>query len=168
MLTKVFFLGRPGSGKSTAARHMIELAKRRNYATVYMKDYDILYQMFQEDRSGRQFRPADYNGFDVLDMSVFDTALKKLEEDTLAIPDSVKKKMIIIEFARDNYRKALKLFEPGFLHDSYIFFVDADLQVCINRIHKRVETPSEPDHHFVSDYIMQTYYNKDKAHYLQG
>ena len=167
MLIKVFFLGRPGSGKSTAARYMIELAKQQNYSTLYIKDYDILYQMFQEDHNG-QFHQADYNGFDVLDKTVFDIALKKLEENILAIEDSEEKQIVVIEFARDNYHKALKLFESGFLHDSYIFFVDADLQVCINRIHKRVETPSEPDHHFVSDYIMQTYYNKDNWMYVSS
>ena len=172
MLKKVFFLGRPGSGKSTAARYMIELAQRRNYSTFYMKDYDILYHMFLKDRardrSQQQFRPADYDGFDVLDTILFDTALKKLEANILAIPDAEKLQMVVIEFARDDYRHALQLFEPEFLHDSYIFFVDADLQVCINRIHKRVETPSEPDHHFVSDYIMQTYYNKDNWMYVSS
>ncbi len=168
MFIKVFFLGRPGSGKSTAARHMIELAKRRNYSTLYMKDYDILYQMFQEDRDRKQFRPADYGGFDVLDNTVFDIALEQLERDILAIPYSEKKQLMIIEFARDDYRTALNLFSPAFLQDSYILFVDADLSGCISRIHKRVETPSEPDHHYVSDYIMQTYYNKDNWMYVSS
>lgn len=167
MLIKVFFLGRPGSGKSTAARHMIELAKQQNYSTHYMKDYDILYQMFQEDHNG-QFHQADYNGFDVLDKTVFDIALKKLEENILAIEDSEEKQIVVIEFARDNYHNALELFKPDFLRDSYIFFVDADLQVCMKRIHKRAETPSEPDHHFVSDYIMQTYYNKENWMYVSS
>ncbi len=168
MLIKIFFLGRPGSGKSTAARHMIELAERRNYATLYIRDYDILYQMFQEDHDGEQFRPAAYDGFDVLDKTAFDTALLQLEEDILALPRSEKKQLAIIEFARDNYHNALNLFKAEFLRSSYLFFVDADLDVCIKRIHKRVETPSEPDHHFVSDYIMQTYYDTDNWMYVSS
>ena len=168
MLIKVFFLGRPGSGKSTAARHMIKLAQKRNYSTSYMKDYDILYKMFQKDYNCKQFQPAAYDGFDVLDKTVFDTALKRLEEKILAIKDSKKKQLVVIEFARDDYYTALKLFKPEVLQGAHIFFVDAALQNCIDRIHKRVETPSEPDHHFVSDYIMQTYYNQDNWMYVSS
>ncbi len=166
MFVKVFFLGRPGSGKSTAARFMVELARRRNYPALYIKDYDILYQMFQEDHACKQFRPADYGGFDVLDKTMFDTALKHLEKNVLALPCSEKVQLLAIEFARDDYHTAFKLFSHGFLRDAYIFFVDADLTSCIKRIHKRVETPSEPDHHFVSDHIMQTYYNTDNWMYV--
>ena len=168
MLIKVFFLGRPGSGKSTAARHMIELAERRNYSVHYKKDYDILYHMFKKDHGHKQFQPADYDGFDVIDKTVFDTALKNLEENILAIKDSKKKQLVAIEFARDDYQAALKLFASKALQGAYIFFVDANLQNCIDRIHKRVETPSEPDHHFVSDYIMKTYYNQENWMYVSS
>ena len=166
MFVKVFFLGRPGSGKSTAALHMLDLAKRRNYSALYMKDYDILYQMFQKDHDCKQFRSTDYDGFDVLDTTVFDTALKKLEEHILAIQDSEETQLMVIEFARDDYRVALNLFKPEVLYNSYIFFVDADLQNCIARIHKRAEIPSDLDHHFVSDYVMKTYYYKDNWMYV--
>jgi adenylate kinase family enzyme len=168
MFVKLFVLGRPGSGKSTAVRHMVELFRKRNYSATCIKDYDILYKMFQKDREQKRFRPADYEGFDVMDTTVFDTALKVLESDILAISSSGEKKIITIEFARDDYHSALKLFNSEFLKDSYIFYVDVDLQSCIDRIHKRVETPSEPDHHFVSDYIMRTYYKKDNWIYMSS
>ena len=63
MGVKVFVLGRPGSGKSTAARHMIELASRRSYQSLFVQDYDILYKMFLNDRKHEQFRPDGSWGF---------------------------------------------------------------------------------------------------------
>jgi dephospho-CoA kinase len=168
MLVKIFVLGRPGSGKSTAVRHFVMLAQRRNYPVVCVKDYDILYRMFQEDRSYKQFRPADYGGFDVLDHTAFDTALNYLEQDILTFPSSEEKKIMTIEFARSNYHTALKLFHSETLRDAYVLFVDADLKNCIDRIHKRVKSPFEVDHHFVSDYIMRSYYSEENWMYVSS
>jgi len=161
MSVKVFVLGRPGSGKTTATRHIGELAQRRGFTTCRLKDYDILYQMFQHD-DGQNFRPAEYGGFDVLNLSVFDTALEQLEKDVEAVLCSPQTTDIItIEFARDDYTVALSTFSPGFLHDSYFFFVDANLESCIERIYRRLSNPPKPDCHFVSEYIMRTYYDKE-------
>ena len=174
MLVKVFVLGRPGSGKTTAVRHLIELACRRNYFALRMKDYEMLYQMFLNDTNGEKFRATDYEGFDVLDYSVFDTALtmleQKIQEEKISLearsPDL--NGIITIEFARNDYRKAFQKFSPGFLQDSYFFFVDANMDTCIRRIHQRVTNPPKPDHHFVSDHIMHTYYNVDNWDFMSS
>jgi len=168
MFIKIFVLGRPGSGKSTVVRRMVELAECRNYPVICVKDYDILYQMFQNDGNRGQFRAADYGGFDVLDTIVFDDALKLLENIVCEMSVPEETTLMTIEFARDDYSTAFKLFSSEFLRDAYIFFVEADLKSCIKRIHKRVITPSEPDHHFVSDYIMETYYNQDNWIYVSS
>src|SRR5438094_6435413 len=82
MEKKVFVLGRPGSGKTTAVRRLIELAKERDWIITRIKDYNILYSMFQAESNlqYKRFRPTAHEGFDVIDMSVFDTALEKLEK----------------------------------------------------------------------------------------
>ncbi|MBO0795569.1 MAG: hypothetical protein J2P36_32155, partial [Ktedonobacteraceae bacterium] len=53
------------------------------------------------------------------------------------------------------------LFDPEFLRGSYFLFVDADLGTCIQRIHTRVAEVGKPDCHFVSDYIMHSYYSRE-------
>src|ERR1700692_4538750 len=115
MGAKVFVLGRPGSGKSTVARHMIELASRRGYQSLFVQDYDILYKMFLNDREHERFRPTDRGGFDVIDYTVLDSALQQMDkeiEDVLALKGT---DMVCIEFARNDYRAALNLFSPLFL-----------------------------------------------------
>lgn len=168
MFAKVFVLGRPGTGKTTVVHQLITLAERRGFAAYRMKDYEILYKMFQEDRQGR-FRATDYGGFDVLDFSVFNSVLERLEQtidekmkdekdERREVPE--KNGIITIEFARNDYREALSHFSPEFLRDSYFFFVDSDVNTCIQRIHTRVTNPPKPDCHYVSDHIMHTYYNR--------
>ncbi len=166
MLIKVFVLGRPGSGKTTAIHELSNIAYHHAYSALCIDDYDILARMSQEDTLHEKFRTTDYGGFDVLEHSVFDTALEILERQTQAALQTEKDGIITIEFARDDYRQALHTFSPDFLKDAYIFFVEANLDTCIRRIHKRATKPTQLGHHFVSDYIMHTYYSKDNSTYF--
>lgn len=183
MVTKVFVLGRPGSGKTTAVRHMHELYSRMGGKSKRIKDYEILYEMFlidQKKRLGR-FQKSEYSGFDVLDMKVVDEALETLEisvkkilgDEENCANKPASDELITIEFARDDYQQALKNFDKTFLQDAYFFFVEADLETCMRRIHQRITFPMDgerpvDDCHYVSDYIMQTYYHKDCEEYVLG
>jgi adenylate kinase family enzyme len=169
---KIFVVGRPGSGKTTAVRHFLKLAERRSYNAYRVRDYDILYEMFRREEDtpilkDRKFRPTDYGGFDVLDNRVFDTALDQLNKylDTLKVAE---KSIITVEFARDDYKKAMALFSPKLLQDAYFFFVDSSLDICIDRIKRRIKYPPQPDYHFVSEFIMKTYYNTENMEYMQN
>src|SRR5713226_5721426 len=114
MVAKVFVLVRPGSGKTTAVRRIIELTERRGYSVNRNKDYDILYEMFLADTKREAFYPADFGGFIVHDFSVLDVALEKLENKVQAEIASTEQELFIVEFARDDYREALKRFTPDF------------------------------------------------------
>ena len=166
MLVKLFVLGRPGSGKSTAIRHIAELAGRRNYSTHYIKDYDILLEMYKQDVRQEQFLPADWDGFDVTDFSVLDTALEYLEAKVRSLEVSLlfseRKEIVMLEFARNDYVRALNNFSPDFLKEAYFLFIDANLEICIKRIRsRRTNTDSNSDHHSVSETIMNSYYHTD-------
>ena len=166
MGVKVFVLGRPGSGKSTVARHMIELASRRGYQGLLVQDYDILYKMFLNDSKHEQFRPTDRGGFDVLDYAVLDSALQQMEKEVEDVLTLKRADMVCIEFARNDYRAALNIFSPFFLRNAYFFFIDADLEFCIRRVQERVTDPPLPDHHFVSEHVMRTYYSNNNWEYM--
>jgi gluconate kinase len=162
MLVKVFVMGRPGCGKTTAVHHILESVKQRGYEARRSKDYDLLYKWFLEDQErtdSHRFREIEYKGFDILDISLLDKALEELEKGARQEIAAVEEPgIIVIEFARNNYRTALRNFTPEFLKNSYFFFVDADLHSCMQRIHQRVIDFPKPDCHFVSDWIMETYY----------
>jgi adenylate kinase family enzyme len=169
MTVKLFVFGCSGSGKSTAAHHIVKLAQDKGYSAIHVSDYEILYNMFQADieAKGEKFRLADakYGGFDVLDLAVYDKALMQLEQAAL-LSSSQANDFIILEFARDDYSKALSLFTNGFLKDAYFLFLDSDTRTCIRRINNRVIHPTTKDDHFVPKHIVKTFRHKDNKQYI--
>ena len=167
MSVKLFILGRPGSGKSTASYLIAGLAWERGWSVVRIRDYEILWRMYQADTEHKQFYPARYNGFDVLDFSVLDTALEEVEKRAQRYtPFEDRYELIIIEFARDDYGEALKLFSRDFLQNAHFLFIETDVEICIERIYKRVTYHLTADDNFVSDYVLRNYYYKDNRQYI--
>lgn len=161
MVEKLFVFGLPGSGKSSLIRHISMCAQWRKLPATHINDYDILYQMFLEDTQG-QFRLTAYDGFDVLDVAVFDTALKKLEEYVKALISTAQlEEIVLIEFSRNNYENAFQQFSKEFLLDSYFLYLNVDQENCKKRIFERISHPTTLDDHFVSEYIFDAYYRED-------
>src|ERR1700731_1572539 len=109
MAVKVFILGRPGSGKSASYRLIEKIAQEQKWTISRFNDYDILQEMFRFEklfRSSsvpRKFRATEHNGFDVLDFSVLDMALKELEKKVqFNNSQNNNDELITIEFARDD------------------------------------------------------------------
>src|SRR5215471_15205714 len=110
MSVKLFILGRPGSGKSTAARHVSKVAHDNGWFAAHIDDYKILYSKFKTDVEHQRFRPTEQDGFDVIDSSVLDESLNEMAERVRKMTRHLEKeRLIIIEFARGDHRKALKL-----------------------------------------------------------
>ncbi len=177
MSMKLFILGLPGSGKSTIARHVIDYVGRQksDCHTVRVNDYGILYAMYKADTEGK-FSPTGRDGFDVLDPSVCDSALKTVQQEAHRAGQTInnhvqavfKPMLILVEFARDDYNHALQQFTPHFLLGAYFLFLDADIETCKARIQERVAHPQTLDDHEVSEYIFNTYYAKKSAHVLSS
>lgn len=170
MSVKLFLLGSPGSGKSTVARSIESLARDEHWSVERINDYGILREMFVEDQQkgeGR-FKPADRGGFDVVDFEAFNEALQKLEQRAkLQISlEEPGQKIVLIEFARNDYQKAFWQFSRDFLHDAYFLYLDTDIEICKQRISRRVANPQTEDDYYVSDYIFQAYYQHDNGQFL--
>src|SRR6266700_2647817 len=107
----------------------------KQWSTTHITDYDILYQMFQEDTQG-QFEPADFGGFDIIDLSAFDVALKSLEQQVNEYISTAKStEIILIEFSRNDYQRAFQQFShASFLKDAYFLYLDANIETCKRRI----------------------------------
>jgi len=158
----MFILGLPGSGKSTVAHYIDDymVKQYQNRSTKRINDYDILYKMFKVDIEGK-FGPTSHKGFDVLDLSVFDTALREMEKEARSlIPTMKSTALIIMEFARNDYLQSFKQFKRDFLQGAYFLFLNADINICKKRIGARVANPKTEDDHFVSGYIFEAYYDK--------
>src|SRR5437588_3452056 len=108
MAVKLFILGLPGSGKSTVSRYIDDYVKKqhKDWSTKPFNDFDILHRMFLTDTEGK-FRPTNYNGFDVLDLSVFDEALRQMKKIASSYIQTGKNaELIVFEFACNDYNGA--------------------------------------------------------------
>ena len=168
MPVKLFLTGPPGSGKSSIARSIQEYFENRRREIVHFNDYHILDRMFRiENMAG--FKPASPEGFDVLDLDLFDKALKRLEQEINGHILSIQagsNKMIIIEFARNNYEHAFSLFDKVFFQEAYFIHLDAGLEICRQRISERTSNPAHEDDYPVSDYIFENYYLGDDGKFI--
>jgi hypothetical protein len=171
MCLKLFVLGRPGSGKSTVAHFIEKLANREQWSSTVIGDYKVLHGMFlreqnRPDYNHKLFRPSEYGGFDVQDFSVLDTALQLVQHkatESIRKCESFTPKLMIIEFARDNYIHALEQFEPTYLKDAHFLFLDAEINTCIERIYRRAMRPNSEDDGFVSEKIVTGYYGQETS-----
>lgn len=162
MAVKLFVLGLPGSGKSGVARYIQMYARDKDWKATHFNDYAILEQMFHDDTNGKQFKPAPHGGFDVIDFTVIDTALQRLEQQVnQSLPSAKQQEVILIEFARNNYQKAFQQFNQDFLQDAYFLYLDAEKETCKQRIWNRVNNPVFEDDYNVSEYIFEKYYHED-------
>ena len=156
---KLFIIGLPGSGKSTIARYISLYLRDRGLGSIHISDHEILREMYLSDIEQKQFRPAAYDGFDVLDFSALDIALKKMEQMIRRLIVSAERyEIVLIEFERNDYSHAFRQFSSQFLQDAYFLYILTDVEICKKRIHERIVNPSTVDDFYVSDYIFEAYY----------
>ncbi len=170
MAVKVFLIGRPGSGKSTAAHYISKQVHRQKCSTTHIYDYTILHswfmaEMYNPRNKHKYFHPRGHDGFDVLDFSVLSKALEEVERKARKYM-SFRRRLVLIEFARDDYSEVLRTFSDDFLQDAYFLYFDADIKTCIERVRERSLHPTTEYDHFVSTEIITSYYDKDNKPYM--
>lgn len=171
MIRIVFLVGRPGSGKSYIAQFIQKFATIKNWKVDHIYDYQLLQEMFLEEsskalaREQRSFQPVgpeNLQGFRVINFAVLDVVLEKIagqvKEELSA--SSKENKLILIEFARNDYAQALHRFGTDILQGAFVFYINAGVDTCLERVHRRINDVS-PFAHFVSDDILQGYYQVD-------
>jgi thymidylate kinase len=167
----LFILGLPGSGKSALARYIARYAKTHRWHTSHFTDYRILYEMFCKDTEHQQFEPAESGGFDVLEFAVLDEALRELVrrmDRRLSSSKTVSRRLIIVEFARNDYKRAFSLIPPTLLQNAHFLYLDVEKDNCKKRIRERVANPRYKDDYFVSDHIFETYYFDHDGGHIPG
>lgn len=167
MSVKVFILGRPGSGKSYAARYFELDARIKGGSSYRINDYRYLRQKFLLDKEYIRFEPIENNGFNVRDPAVLDEALLEVIKEAKASYAAQVYDLALIEFARPHYGKELRKFGHTFLQDALFLFIDADLNTCFERIENRTAHPRFPDDDiFVSRQTLQHFYSENYKDYM--
>lgn len=167
MTVKLLILGRPGSGKSYAARYF-ELDVRIRGGSFYrINDYKHLRKQFILDKDHIRFEPIGDRGFNVLDPSVLNESLAEVIKEAKACCAAQIYDLAIIEFARPVYGDALRKFGNKFLENALFLFIDADLDTCFERIQIRAANPQFPDDDiFVSKETLLHFYSEDNKGYM--
>lgn len=177
MPLKLFIVGLPGSGKSAIARYIAKhivckswLDTEKRWFATRFNDYPILHTMFRDDNEGKRFEPAQPGGFNVLDFGAFDDALKLLGNWItwhITSEHAQPQEILLIEFARNDYRIAFQQFKRELLQDAYFIYLGSEVKVCQQRIRERVAHPeNEKDDYPISDYIFEKYYHSDDGQLL--
>lgn len=167
MPVKLLILGRPGSGKSYAARYFELDVRIRGGSFFRINDYKHLWQQFILDKDHSRFEPIDDRGFNVRDPSVLNEALAEVIKEAKACYEAQMYDLTIIEFARPIYGDALRRFGHTFLQDALFLFIDADLDTCFERIQIRAAYPQFPDDDiFLSKETLHHFYGEDNKDYM--
>ncbi len=158
MLKKLFVLGFPGSGKSTVSRYIVDHVQRsyKSWLAQRICDYNLLYNMFKQDIKRKDFYPVKHGGFYVTNPTKYDDALKQLEKSVNSL-NMKENKLLVIEFARGDYARALKLFQKDFFRNSSYLFLYADLNTCLERIAQRIKDQRSIDDHFVPEHSLERF-----------
>lgn len=172
MVIKIFLFGTPGSGKTTAARYIVSIAPQYGYDRIYRRfdDYDELYMMFTQEAGeikrnevahvNRKFSLVDHGGFNVLDNSVLDEAIMKLQKRVSASLQQLyptDRGFIVIEFARVDYTSTIRLFDRSLIENSYFICVTTDIATCKVRNLERARKKNLSDH-FVPEDVLECYH----------
>ena len=163
MTAILFIIGRPGSGKSCAARYLASFVKDREGSSFRINDYAFLQEKL--NREPERFHRFD-KGFEILDLTVLDEVLEDVNDQAVTHFKNKKPDLLIIEFARPNYALALQKFDQSLLRNAYFLFLDADLDTCFERIKIRSEHPLTPDDTFLPLKVLKKFYGKDNRLYI--
>lgn len=156
----VFLLGRPGCGKSVVYKIIKEILEKKEIYSPRVDDFLTLKEIFARDKEFKRHILKD-GGFAVTDWTVVDEALSDLCK--LVQKEKADKKIIFIEFARDNYRHAFENFTKDVLNDSLILYLYSTFEECYKRNVARFQKAKKDGHddHIVPLDLMKTYYKTD-------
>ena len=172
MPIKLFLLGRPGCGKSSAIRCIRRYTQNKQWPIIRFRDFDILKQMSNEERYKKAFVPTRYDGFDIVDLSVFDEALKRLDRRlNTYISNTNAHEIIMIEFARSDNIDAFHYISPSVKEEAYALFINTDIEECVRRVENRMIDPKSDDDHYVSEKAIREIYEQQvppDANMFQG
>ena len=156
----VFLLGRPGCGKSVVYKILKDKLHAQGIDAERLDDFLTLKELIAKDTGFNRHVLKD-GGFAVTDWSIVDEALQEL--CGVVKNRRTEKKIIFIEFARNNYQNAFGNFTKDVLGDSVLLYVYSTFEECYKRNVERFKKIQKEGHddHIVPHDLMRSYYRTD-------
>lgn len=153
-------LGRPGCGKSYLYKNVfIPAFKKKGILKMErIDDFPVLQKLLDRDTKFKRHVRRD-GGFQVTDWSIVDDVLKEM--DKILRTKEQESKIVMLEFARDNYSKALKNFSDYVRLRSLLIYIWAPFNTCMESNRERFRNKKNVDDHIVPEALMKTYYRTD-------
>lgn len=163
----IFFIGRPGSGKTSIARQFeTELLRKRVFRNVMLSsDLPFLSSVFSNPkrRASGDFERTPDGGFFVLKQSLYTAAIEHLADQALAAMP--KSDVVILEFARKSYVKAFDLLKAKGIDPDLAIYIDVSFRTACERNRNRALSGTT-DQHYVSEREMKKTFEKDDLRQL--
>ncbi|RLD18892.1 MAG: hypothetical protein DRI36_00335 [Caldiserica bacterium] len=159
MVKFIFMLGRPGCGKSYLFKNVFTpVLEEKGYEVERVDDFPILKKLLSEDKEFKRHVRKE-GGFEVTDWSIVDEVLKEMDK---VLKDKEEEgKVILVEFARDNYKKAISNFSDYVREKTLLLYIWAPFELCLERNKSRFERGKDIDDHIVPTDLMFSYYKTD-------
>jgi adenylate kinase family enzyme len=161
----VFMMGRPGSGKTTIAKAMIEGLQKASvpYEIAYVSDLAFVRKTFEDPAAAaaRAVRTED-GGWFITDPGLYDEALINLAEQVESHRDTAD--IVIVEFARRDYGTACRLLQQQGVDADVLVYLDVPFATAVRRNELRFRAGTG---HFVSEREMRETYQYDDVSVLR-
>ena len=164
----VFLLiGPSAAGKTTVRSHMQRRLGELGHTVKTYTEFPLLLEMAQQGDS--RFRlHADNNGFEMLDASAYQDALRKIVEQmkhdyqaSIATPD------FIIELAPDGFWSETLTIPTAILDAAHVMHIEVDADTCIERLGLRAQESGADNHHFDPNVWRALFAHDNSAFILQ-
>ena len=154
-MKNIILIGKPGSGKSCFYRYLNKISKSK---IVRLDDYNYLLKEIEKDKDCKYHKKLLTNEkFLITDMTIMDNLLNNMEKNVKNIKN--KNNIILMEFSRNNYKKAFKNFSEEFINNSIIVYIKVDFKKCLKRNNERDN--KNLDNHVVPEIIMKKHCSFD-------
>jgi thymidylate kinase len=165
--SKIFLLGRPGSGKTTVARAIKEAVESTGVSgsVKWLSDATYLWRIFRTSGSGiDSVEPTEDGGYFIKDPALYRRAAQDLARRAKRMQSRVA--LLILEFSRCDYIGALETIEQEGVEPDLIVYLDVDLETALHRNRQRA-TAKRGDRHYVSEKEMRTTFASDDLEELK-
>ncbi len=153
----ILMLGRPGSGKSTISKAIINSLSAVNISAKHITDLKFFYDIFR-DNSSTSFKKTEDGGYYVTEPNLYIEATKDISKKIKQLDASIS--FVIIEIARANYLENINVLINEGITPDLVVYIDVPFEMAHYRNLWRKDVDGA---HYVSKEEMEATFSNDDS-----